>query len=117
MTHIGSPKRVTFEFESVEITEKNTINLIVKGFANHASKAYEFSHFLSVSHPTALLTHVNNTSKIWHEIFGHLNFKYLKQLENDNMVEGFPSIQGLKVSIRKRSMMLGRLIEMSLHLM
>ena len=39
------------------------------------------------------MSHANKTNKIWHEIFGHLNFKYLKQLHNDNMVEGFPSIQ------------------------
>ena len=39
------------------------------------------------------MSHANNTSKIWHEIFFHLNFKYLQQLHNDKMVEGFPSIQ------------------------
>ena len=33
------------------------------------------------------------THNIWHEIFGHINFKYLKHLHNDKMVEGFPSIQ------------------------
>ena len=65
----------------------------MKGIANHTTKAYEFSHLLHVSPPTTLLSHAKNTSKIWHEIFGHLNFKYMKQLHNDNMVEGFPSIQ------------------------
>ena len=93
MTHTGSPKRVTFDSDSIEIIEKSTGKLVVKGIANHSTKAYEFSHFLPVSPPTTLLSHANNTSKIWHEIFGHLNFKYLKQLHNDNMVEGFPSIQ------------------------
>ena len=93
MTHIDSPKRVTFNLDSVEITEKSTGKLVAKGITNHITKAYEFSHFLPVSPPTALLSHANNTSKIWHERFGHLNFKYLKQLHNDNMVEGFPSIQ------------------------
>ena len=93
MIHIGSPKRVTFNSNSVEITEKSTGKLVAKGIANYSTKAYEFSHFLPVSPPTALLSHANNTSKIWHEIFGHLNFRYLKQLHNDNMVEGFPSIQ------------------------
>ena len=77
MTHTGSPKRDTFDSNSVEITEKTTGNLIVKGFTNHASKAYEFSHFCHVSHLKTLLTHANNTRKLWHETFGHLNFKYL----------------------------------------
>ena len=62
----------------------------MKGIANHSTKAYEFSHFLPVSPPIALLSHGNNTRNIWHEKFGHLNFKYLQQLHNDKMVEGFP---------------------------
>ena len=45
MTHTGSPNIVTFDFDLVEIIEKFTWNLIVKGFANHALKDYEFSHF------------------------------------------------------------------------
>ena len=65
----------------------------MKGIANHATKAYEFLQFFHVSPPTTLLTHANNTSKIWHEIFENLNFKYLQQLHNDKMVEGFPLIQ------------------------
>ena len=65
----------------------------MKGIANHSTKAFEFSHFLHISPPTALFSHANKTNKIWYDRFGHLNFKYLKQLHNDNMVEGFPSIQ------------------------
>ena len=86
MTHTSSPKRVTFDSETIEITEKATGQLIVKGISNHSTKAYELSHFLHVSRPTALLYHANNTSKIWHERFSHLNFKYLQQLHNDKMV-------------------------------
>ena len=93
MTHTSSRKRVTIDSDTFEITEKDIGQLIAKGIANHSTKAYEFSHFLHVSPPTALLTHANNTSKIWHERFGHLNFNYLQQLHNDKMVEGFPLIQ------------------------
>ena len=93
MTHIGSPKGVTFEYESVEITEKDTGKIVAKGIANHATKAYEFSHLFLVSPPTTLLTHANNNNKIWHERFVYINFKYLQQLENDKMVEGLPLIQ------------------------
>ena len=73
MTHTCSHKRVTFDSNPIEITEKAIGQLIEKGIANHSAKAYEFSHFLPVSPTTALLSHANNTSKIWHEIFGHLN--------------------------------------------
>ena len=65
MTHTISPKRFKFDSESVEITEKAIGILAAKGIANHFTKAYEFSHFLPVSPPTALLSHANNTSKIW----------------------------------------------------
>ena len=77
MTHTSSPKRVTFDSYTIEITEKSTGQLIAKGIAIHSTKSYEFSHFLPVSPPTTLLSHANNTSNIWHERFGHLNFKYL----------------------------------------
>ena len=60
MTHKGSPKRFTFDSNLVEITEKATGKLVEKGIANHSTKAYEFSHFLLVSPPTALLFHANN---------------------------------------------------------
>ena len=66
IAHTGSPKRVTFDSNLVEITEKYTGNIIEKGNVNHASKEYEFFHFLPVSHPTTLLTHSNNTINLWH---------------------------------------------------
>ena len=78
MTHTVSPKKLTFDSDSVEITEKSTGKLVVKGVANHSTKYYEFSHFLPISPPTNLLSHDNKTKNIWHERFGHLNFKYLK---------------------------------------
>ena len=64
-----------------------------KGSANHHAKAYEFSHFVEDENPTALLTHGNEVRRIWHEIFGHLKFKYLHQLQKNSMVEGLPVIK------------------------
>ena len=77
MNHIGSPRRVAFDSDSIEIIEKSTGQLMPKGIANYYTKAYEFSHFLPVSPPTGLLSHANNTNNIWHDRYGHLNFKYL----------------------------------------
>ena len=51
MNHIGSTKRVIFGPDLVEITYISTGNIIAKGDSNHASKAYEFSHFLPFSEP------------------------------------------------------------------
>ena len=67
-----------------------TGNLIVKGIFNHASKGYDFSHFLTTSYPKELLTHANNTRKLCLERFGHLNFKYIQKLHNEKWVEDFP---------------------------
>ena len=75
MTHTSSPKRVTFDSDSVEITEKSTRKVVEKGIANHSTKSYEFAHFFPVSPPTTLLSHANNTSKIWHERFGQSQFQ------------------------------------------
>ena len=78
MNHTRVPKRVTFSLNDVEITEIASGKLVTKGLANHDAKAYEFSHFLVDTKPIALLTHGNEVSRLWHEIFGHLNFKYLQ---------------------------------------
>ena len=52
MTHTVSPKQVVFGPDSVEISYISTGKIIAKGVANHASKAYEFSHFLPYSAPS-----------------------------------------------------------------
>ena len=52
MAHICSPKQVMFGPESVDISDISTGKIIVKSVVNHASKAYEFSHFLPYSAPT-----------------------------------------------------------------
>ena len=49
MTHTGSPKRMTSGPDLVEITDISTGNIIAKGTPNHASKAYDFSHFMPFS--------------------------------------------------------------------
>ena len=46
MTHTGPRKRVVFGLELVEISYISTRKIIMKGVANHASKAYAFSHLL-----------------------------------------------------------------------
>ena len=51
MTHTGPTKRVVFGPNSMEISNISTGKLVAKGVVNHASKAYEFSHFLPYSDP------------------------------------------------------------------
>ena len=80
MTHTGVPKRVSFSPDYVQITELASEKLVAKGSANHHEKAYDFSHFVEDAKSIGLLSHGNEVSRILHERFGHLNFKYLHQL-------------------------------------
>ena len=80
MTHTRSPKKVIFSPDEFEIIDISSGKFIAKGVANHISKVYMFSHFLPYSNPSALLIHANEATKIWHEIFGHINCKYISDL-------------------------------------
>ena len=51
MNHTVSAKQVIFGPELVDITDISTGNIIAKGVANHASKEYEFSHFMLFLEP------------------------------------------------------------------
>ena len=51
MTNTSSPKKVIFGLDLVEITYISTGSIISKGTTNHASKAYEFPHFMPPSEP------------------------------------------------------------------
>ena len=75
MEHMGVPKRVSFSLDDIEIIELASRKLVAKGLANHHAKSYEFSHFVADAKPTALLTHGNEVSSLWHERFGHMEFK------------------------------------------
>ena len=66
MTHNGSPKKVVFTSNDVEITEISNGKVIAKGVVDHTLKVYKFSHFLPYSNPSALLIHANEESQLWH---------------------------------------------------
>ena len=88
MTHTSLPKRVVFEPDTIEISYISTGKMIAKGVENHASKAYEFSHFFSYSHQISLLSHEKEMIILQHDILFHLKFTYLQHLQNEKIVEG-----------------------------
>jgi hypothetical protein len=59
---------------------------VAVGVADHQSRLYVFSHFIPKYPSVVLLTHVNEVNRLWHEIFGHLNYCYLQQLSKQGMV-------------------------------
>ena len=124
MTHTGSPKRVTFDSNTVEITEKSTGQIIEKVIANHSTKAYDFSQFLPVPPPTSLLTHANNTSNICMRDLGisisnissnSTMIKWLKVFLSSKLPMEYVLV-AWKVSIQRRGMKLGSHIELPLYL-
>ena len=64
MTHNGSPNKVIFSPNEVEITNISNGKVIEKGVVDHTSKVYKFSHFLPYSNRSALLTHANEEKNI-----------------------------------------------------
>ena len=66
MTHTGSLKRVIFGPNWVEITDISTGSIIAKGTTNHASKAYEFSHFMPPLYQCTLSSHLQGKVKSLH---------------------------------------------------
>ena len=77
MKHTGVPKQVNFSPNDVEIIDIAFGKLVTIGIENHHAKAYDFSQFVVDAKPNALLTHGNEINRLWNEIFGHFNFKYL----------------------------------------
>ena len=93
MTHTRSPKKAVITPSHVEITKILNGIFIAKGFMDHSSKGYNFSHFMPLYNPSALHTHANEVRNIWHERFSHLNYKYIPNFCDKYMVIGFPKIK------------------------
>ena len=64
---------------------------IATGEVNNGARLYTFSEFIE-SESSLLLTHADDSSRLWHERFGHLNYRYMQQLSKNEMVEGLPNI-------------------------
>jgi hypothetical protein len=68
-----------------------TNSRVATGEVNHQSRLYTFSEFIEPD-SALLLTHADESSRIWHERFGHLNFRYMQQLSKHILVDGLPDI-------------------------
>ena len=79
ITHSGTGKRVEFTPDAVNIFDIQSNSKVASGEVNHRSKLYTFSEFIELD-SALLLTHADDRSRLWHEIFGHLNFRCMQQL-------------------------------------
>jgi len=66
--------------------------MIFVGEVKHQYRLYTFSKFITKFDSNLLLTYVDDTSRLWHKIFNHINFKYMQQLCKQEMVTRFPDI-------------------------
>jgi hypothetical protein len=90
ITQIG--KMVEFTSDSVTVLDMHDNSIIVVGEVYHKSRLYNFTKFI-LDDSSLLLTHANDSSRVWHERFGHLNFRYMQRLSKQGMVKGLSDIQ------------------------
>jgi hypothetical protein len=91
MMNFNTGKKVLFTPNSMDIYDMKTNYRVATGEVNHQSRLYTFSEF--IEHDSALLlTHVDESSRIWHERFGHLNFRYMQHLSKHKLVDGLLDI-------------------------
>ena len=78
INHYGCGNKVEFLPDIVVVKNLKDDSMATIGKANHETRLYSFSHFVPKSTSLALLTRSNSQSKLWHERFGHLNYRYLQ---------------------------------------
>jgi hypothetical protein len=91
MMNSGIRNKVVFTPNSVDIYDLQTNSMVATGEVNHQSRLYTFSEFIEPDY-ALLLTHTDESSRIWHEMFRHLNFRYMQQLSKHRLVDGLPDI-------------------------
>jgi hypothetical protein len=91
MKNFGAGNKFIFTPNAVDIYHMQTNSRVAIDEVNHQSILYTFSEFIEPD-SSLLLTHVDESSRIWHEIFGHLNFRYMQQLSKKILVDGLSNI-------------------------
>ena len=93
ITHSGEGKTVTFTAHQVVIKNfKNPQNFLATKTVDDITRLYKFNNFGSSPFPSFFVAHSDKLSKLWHERFGHLNYRSLQQLCKYNMVTGIPMV-------------------------
>jgi hypothetical protein len=91
MMNVGTRNKFIFTPNAVEIYDMQTNSNVSTGEVNHQSRLYTFSEFIKPDY-ALLLTHADESSRIWNERFGNLNFKYMQHLNKKILVDGLPDI-------------------------
>jgi hypothetical protein len=93
ITHSGEGKTVEFSPHQVVIKDlKDPKHVLATGIVDDITRLYKFDNFGSSSFPSVFVAHSDDLRKLWHERFGHLNYRSLQQLCNQHMVTGLPLV-------------------------
>jgi hypothetical protein len=93
ITHLGEGKSVLFTPHQVIIQDfKDLQNIVATRSVDDITRLYKFDNIGSSSLPSVFVSHSDDVSKLWHERFGHLNYRSLQNLCNKNMVAGLPMV-------------------------
>ena len=93
ITHFGEGKTVTFTPQQVVIKDfKDPQHVLATRIIDDITRLYKFSNFRSSPFPSVFVAHSDNLSKLWHDQFGHLNYRSLQQPCKDNMVTGLSMV-------------------------
>jgi transposase InsO family protein len=93
ITHSGEGKTVEFSPHQVVIKDlKDPKHVLATGIADDITRLYKFDNFGSSSFSSVFVAHSDDLRKLWHERFGHLNYRSLQQLCNQQMVTGLPLV-------------------------
>jgi hypothetical protein len=84
-------KKFEFTSDLVFVLDMHDNSIIAISEVDQKSRLYKLTKF--VDHESCLLlTHADESSRVWHEIFGHLNFRYMQRLAKQGMVKGLTYI-------------------------
>jgi hypothetical protein len=95
MTNSRTRNKFIFTANAVDIYDMQTNSRIATSEVNHQSRLYTFSEFVEPD-SALLLTHVDESSRIWQERFRNLNFRYMQQLSKKILVYVLPDIHFCK---------------------
>jgi hypothetical protein len=91
MINSGTGKKFVFTPNSMDIYDMKTNSRVATSEVNHQSRLYTFSEFIEPD-SALLLTHADESSRVWHERFVHLNFRYMQHISKNILVDGLPYI-------------------------
>jgi hypothetical protein len=93
ITHSGEGKTVEFSPHQVVIKDlKDPKHVLATGIVDDITRLYKFDNFGSSSFSSVFVADSDDLSKLWPERFGHLNYRSLQQLCNQQMVIGLPLV-------------------------